>query len=74
MVTKTMTEQTAELQREDIELRKKFGAEGITMHEVKSAEMDQAEALMKPYWETWAKTRGPEAVKTLAEVRKALGR
>lgn len=74
LVNKTMTEQTLELQREDVELRKKFGAEGITMHEVKPEEMAQAEATMKPYWETWAKTRGPEAVKTLAEVRKALGR
>ena len=33
-----------------------------------------AETAMKPYWETWAKARGPEAVSTLAEVRKALGR
>jgi TRAP-type C4-dicarboxylate transport system substrate-binding protein len=73
-VTQTMNDQTAELQREDIELRKRFGAEGITMHEVKPEEMIQAEATMKPYWETWAKTRGPEAVATLAEVRKALGR
>ena len=74
LVTKTMNDQTAELQREDVELRKKFGAEGITMHEVKAEEMTQAEATMKPYWETWAKARGPEAVSTLAEVRKALGR
>ena len=74
MVTKTMADQTAELQREDIELRKKFGAEGITMYDVKAEEMAQAETAMKPYWETWAKARGPEAVKTLEEVRKALGR
>ena len=74
LVTRTMNDQTAELQREDVELRKKFGAEGITMHEVKPEEMTQAEATMKPYWETWAKARGPEAVNTLAEVRKALGR
>jgi TRAP-type C4-dicarboxylate transport system substrate-binding protein len=74
MVEKTMQEQTLELQREDIELRKKFGSEGITMHDVKPEELAQAEAAMKPYWETWAKARGPESVKTLEEVRKALGR
>jgi hypothetical protein len=44
------------------------------MHEVKTEEMDQAEAAMKPYWESWAKARGPEAVAALAEIRKALGR
>ena len=44
------------------------------MYDVKAEEMAQAEAAMKPYWETWAKARGPEAVKTLEEVRKALGR
>jgi TRAP-type C4-dicarboxylate transport system substrate-binding protein len=74
LVNKTMTEQTLELQREDVELRKKFGSEGITMHDVKADEMAQAEATMKPFWDTWAKSRGPEAVSTLAEVRKALGR
>jgi len=74
MVTKTMADQTAELQREDIELRKKFGAEGITMYDAKAEEMTQAESAMKPYWDTWAKARGPEAVKVLEEVRKALGR
>jgi TRAP-type C4-dicarboxylate transport system substrate-binding protein len=71
---RAMADQTAELQREDIELRKKFAAEGITMHEVKPEEMAQAEAAMKPFWESWAKARGPEAVETLAAVRKALGR
>lgn len=74
MVEKTMKEQTLELQREDVELRKKFGSEGITMYDVKPEEMAQAETAMKPFWETWAKSRGPEAVKTLEEVRKALGR
>jgi len=74
LVTKAMADQTAELQREDGELRKKFGAEGITMHDAKPEEMAQAETAMKPYWETWAKTRGPEAVSALAEIRKVLGR
>lgn len=74
LVNKAMADQTVELQREDGELRKKFGTEGITMHEVKADELAQAEAAMKPYWETWAKARGPEAVKTLADIRQALGR
>ena len=74
LVTKAMADQTAELQREDGELRKKFGSEGIAMHDAKPAEMAQAERAMKPYWETWAKARGPEAVSALAEIRKALGR
>jgi hypothetical protein len=44
------------------------------MYDAKADEMAQAESAMKPYWETWAKARGPEAVKTLEDVRKALGR
>jgi hypothetical protein len=29
---------------------------------------------MKPYWDDWAKSRGPEVVEALAKVRAALNR
>lgn len=74
LAARTLAEQTTELQREDAELRKKFGAEGITMIEAKPEESRQAEQTSRAVWDDWAKARGPEAVQTLAQVRKALGR
>ena len=74
MANRSLTEQTAELQREDVELRKKFASEGITMVTAKPEELAQAEQASRGVWDEWAKTRGPEAVQTLAQVRKALGR
>jgi len=29
---------------------------------------------MRPYWDEWAKARGPEIVEALGKVRAALGR
>jgi TRAP-type transport system periplasmic protein len=29
---------------------------------------------VKPYWDEWAKTRGPDAVEALTKVRAALNR
>jgi hypothetical protein len=29
---------------------------------------------MKPYWDEWAKPRGPDVVEALGKVRAALGR
>ncbi|WP_439588335.1 TRAP transporter substrate-binding protein DctP [Hydrogenophaga sp.] len=39
-----------------------------------AAEVSEAEAAIKPYWDQWAKSKGPEAVEALAKVRAALGR
>ncbi len=39
-----------------------------------AAEFAEAEAKVKPYWDEWAKSKGPEAVEALAKVRAALGR
>ena len=74
IVTRALAEQTAELQREDVELRKKFGAEGITMVAAKPEDLAQAEQAARTVWDDWAKARGPEAAQTLGQVRKTLGR
>jgi TRAP-type C4-dicarboxylate transport system substrate-binding protein len=74
MANRSMTEQTAELQREDAELRKKFAAEGITITPAKQDELAKAEQLAREVWQDWAKTRGPEGAQTLDKVRKTLGR
>jgi TRAP-type C4-dicarboxylate transport system substrate-binding protein len=74
MANRSMTEQTAELQREDAELRKKFAAEGITTTPAKPDELAKAEQLAVAVWQDWAKARGPEGAQTLEKVRKTLGR
>jgi TRAP-type C4-dicarboxylate transport system substrate-binding protein len=74
VVTRNMTAQTAELEHEDGELRKKFASEGITMTAAKREDVVLGEQLAKESWEAWAKARGPEAVDALAKARAALGR
>lgn len=74
IASRSLAEQTTELQREDIELRKKFGAEGITIVSAKPEELALAEQTSRAVWDEWAKARGPEVVQTLDQVRKALGR
>ena len=47
---------------------------GYTFTQAKSDEVTRAVDTMKPYWDEWAKARGPEVVEALAKVRTALGR
>ena len=69
-----LADQTAELQREDVELRKRFASEGIVMTAAKPDEMAQAEKMSKEIWLQWAKGHGQEATQTLEQVRKGLRR
>ena len=74
ITTRDLAEQTVELQREDGELRKKFESGGIAMVPAKPDELAVAEKASRAIWDEWAKTRGPEVVQTLDQVRKTLGR
>jgi TRAP-type transport system periplasmic protein len=47
---------------------------GYTFTQAKSDEVMRAVDAMKPYWDEWAKARGPEVVEALGKVRAALGR
>jgi TRAP-type transport system periplasmic protein len=49
-------------------------AAGYTFTTAKPAEVARAVDMMKPYWDDWAKTRGPDVVEALGKVRAALGR
>ena len=74
LARRDLADMTAELQREDGELRKRFSAEGITMNTPKAEEMAQAEKLSREVWAQWTKGHGAEATQALEQVRKALGR
>jgi TRAP-type C4-dicarboxylate transport system substrate-binding protein len=47
---------------------------GYTFTLAKSEEIMRAVDAMRPYWDEWAKARGPEVVEALGKVRAALGR
>jgi TRAP-type transport system periplasmic protein len=47
---------------------------GYTFTAAKSDEITRAVDAMRPYWDEWAKARGPEVVEALGKVRAALGR
>jgi TRAP-type C4-dicarboxylate transport system substrate-binding protein len=49
-------------------------AAGYTFTQAKSDEITRAVDAMRPYWDEWAKARGPEVVEALGKVRAALGR
>lgn len=47
---------------------------GYTFTQARPDEITRAVDAMRPYWDEWAKTRGPEIVEALGKVRAALGR
>jgi TRAP-type C4-dicarboxylate transport system substrate-binding protein len=47
---------------------------GYTFTAARPDEIARAIDAVKPYWDTWAKARGPEVVEALGKVRVALGR
>jgi TRAP-type transport system periplasmic protein len=47
---------------------------GYTFTQARPDEIARAVDAMRPYWDEWAKTRGPEVVEALGKVRAALGR
>jgi TRAP-type C4-dicarboxylate transport system substrate-binding protein len=47
---------------------------GYTFTQARPDEIARAVDTMKPYWDEWAKSRGPEVIEALGKVRVALGR
>ena len=46
----------------------------ITIHRPSEADVAEALRIMEPYWESWAKERGTEAVEALGKIRRLLDR
>ena len=65
---------TKAMATEEDELTKKFAEGGMTITEPTPADISEATKTVSPYWEQWAKSKGPEAVNALKQVRAALGR
>jgi TRAP-type C4-dicarboxylate transport system substrate-binding protein len=62
------------LQKEEVESTKVLSDAGYTITKATPDDVLRAVAAMKPYWDEWASSRGPDIVEALAKVRTALGR
>jgi len=62
------------MQKEEAESVQILSGMGYTFTKAKPEEVARAIDTMKPYWEEWAKSRGPDVVEALAKTRTALGR
>jgi TRAP-type C4-dicarboxylate transport system substrate-binding protein len=74
VVTETMPWITSTMQQEEEELTRKMAEGGMVVTEQRPEDVAMAEKLIAPYWDEWAKSKGPEAVEALKKVRAALGR
>jgi TRAP-type transport system periplasmic protein len=62
------------MRTEEAASQKTLGDAGYVLTQAKPAEIARATDTMKPYWDEWAKSRGPEVVEALGKVRATLGR
>jgi TRAP-type C4-dicarboxylate transport system substrate-binding protein len=62
------------MKKEEAESQGTLAAAGYTLTNAKPAEIARAVEAVKPYWDEWAKSRGPDTVEALAKVRTALQR
>src|SRR5215831_13184541 len=62
------------MQKEEADSVQVLTAAGYTFTKATPDENKRAVAAMTPYWDEWAKSRGPAIVEALAKVRTALGR
>ena len=62
------------MQQEEAASVKTLTEAGYTMTTAKAEEAAKVADAMKPYWDEWAKSRGPDVVEALGKVRAALGR
>ena len=65
---------TTAMAEEEDSLTARMASAGMTVTPENAADVASASATIAPYWEEWAKGRGPEAVAALKEIRTALGR
>jgi TRAP-type C4-dicarboxylate transport system substrate-binding protein len=62
------------MKTEEAASQKTLGDAGYVLTQAKPEEIAKAVETMKPYWDEWAKSRGPDVVEALGKVRAALGR
>ena len=74
IVADTAPELTALLRADEEEQTKKMIAAGIIVTQANAEDVAKAQAELAPYWDSWAKSRGAEAVEIVGKVRTSMGR
>jgi TRAP-type C4-dicarboxylate transport system substrate-binding protein len=65
---------TKAMEDEEEGLTRKFAEGGMTVTQEQPADIDAGMKVISAYWDEWAKSKGPDAVAALKQVRAALGR
>ena len=65
---------TAAMAEEEQKYFDELAKGGMTITQPSAAEVAEAEAKIKPYWDQWAKERGADATALLAKAHTAIGR
>lgn len=65
---------TKAMEDEEDSLTKKFADGGMTIAAASVEDVEAGAKVIGPYWDEWAKTKGPDAVEAVKKVRAALGR
>jgi TRAP-type transport system periplasmic protein len=65
---------TKAMEDEEEGLTRKFAEGGMTVTQEQPADVDAGMKVISAYWDEWAKSKGPDAVAALKQVRAALGR
>jgi TRAP-type C4-dicarboxylate transport system substrate-binding protein len=65
---------TSAMANEEEDLTKKFADSGMIITEGTPQDIEAGMKVISPYWDQWAKSKGPDAVAALKDVRSALGR
>ena len=65
---------TDEMNRQEDEVTAEFGREGMILTSATPDEIAQATEKMRPYWDEWAKSHGPDARAALTKIRSAVNR
>lgn len=63
---------TAAMAEEEQKYFDELAKGGMTITQPSAAEVKEAEAKIRPYWDSWAHERGPDAVALLAKARSAI--
>lgn len=74
IVTDNMPLITKAMEDEEESLTKKFADGGMTITPEQAADIEAGTKTISAYWDEWAKSKGPDAVTALKQVRAALGR
>ena len=62
------------MRKEEADLVQVLKTAGYTLTNAKPEDVTRAVNAVKPYWDEWAKARGPDVIEALGKVRGALGR